>query len=74
MEVVTGLRPRVPSVMTAGLPVSTQNIDTCVKDLMVHHKDVHQSVQRVKLASIERDEKRLEGRLSAELQVGDQSW
>ena len=38
---------------------------------MVHLKDVHQSVQRVKLASIERDEKRLEGRLSAELQVGD---
>ena len=65
MEVVTGLRPRVPAVMTAGLPVSMQNIDTYVKDLMVHLKGVHQSVQRVKLAAVERDEKRLEGRLSA---------
>ena len=71
MEVVTGLRPRVAAVMTAGLPVTMQSVDTYVKDLAEHLKSVHQSVQRVKLAAIEREGKRLEGRLSAELQVGD---
>ena len=71
MEVVTGLRPRVPVAMTAGLPVSMRNVDDYVKDLVEHLKGVHQSVQRVKLESLEREEKKLEGRLSAELQVGD---
>ena len=71
MEVVTGLRPRVPAAMTTGLPVSMRNVDDYVKDLVEHLKGVHQSVKRVKLESIEREEKKLEGRLSAELQVGD---
>ena len=33
MEVVTGLRPRVPAAMTAGLPVSMRSIDAYVQDL-----------------------------------------
>ena len=38
---------------------------------MGHWKDVHQTVQRVKLEAIEKEEGRQDGRLSAELFVGD---
>ena len=71
MEVVTGLKPRVPAVLSSGLPVAARGIDEYVRDLMTHLKDVHQTVQHVKMESLAKEEGRQDGRLSAELFVGD---
>ena len=45
LEVVTGLKPRVPAVISAGLPVTMRGIDQYVKDLLTHLKDVHQTAR-----------------------------
>ena len=46
-------------------------MDSYVKDLMEHLKEVHSSVQRTALETIERDEASMAGHLSQELEVGD---
>ena len=70
-EVVTGLKPRMPGSLFAGVPVETRGTDEYVKDLMEHLKEVHSSVQRVALQTIATNEETLGGRISAELRVGD---
>ena len=70
-EVVTGLKPRMPSTLLSGLPVQKQTTDGYVENLLNHLRDVHTSVQRHTLAAIERDEASLGGRISAEINVGD---
>ena len=70
-EVVTGLKPRFPQSLRSGIPVALETVDKYVADLVEHLKEVHASVQRVALQSVEREEESLGGKLSAELEVGD---
>ena len=70
-EVVTGLKPRFPRSILGGVPVEERSVDSYVKDLMEHLKEVHSSVQRTALETIERDEASMAGHLSQELEVGD---
>jgi len=70
-EVVTGLKPRFPRSIIGAIPVEEQTIAKYVKDLVESLKEVHSSVQRATLASIERDESTMAGHLSSELTVGD---
>ena len=70
-EVVTGLKPRFPRSILGGVPGEERSVDSYVKDLMEHLKEVHSSVQRTALETIERDEASMAGHLSQELEVGD---
>ena len=70
-EVVTGLKPRFPRTVLGSVPVAEQSINAYVNDMMKHLREVHSSVQRVTLGTIERDEASMAGHLSQELQVGD---
>ena len=70
-EVVTGLKPRFPRTLLGALPVEERDVDKYVQDLLAHLREVHSSVQRTTLATIERDETSLAGRVSLELDVGD---
>ena len=63
-EVVTGLKPRFPRSILGGVPVEERSVDGYVKDLMEHLKEVHSSVQRTTLETIERDEASMAGHLS----------
>ena len=70
-EVVTGLKPRFPRAILGSVPVEERSIDVYVKDMLEHLKEVHSSVQRTTLESIEKDESTMAGHLSHELEVGD---
>ena len=70
-EVVTGLKPRMPSTVSNGFPVEHRTVNDYVKGLLTHLKEVHATVQRVAQDAIERDERTLEGSVSRELHVGD---
>ena len=62
---------RFPRSILGSLPVEERATDAYVKDLLDHLREVHTSVQRTTLATIERDEATMAGHLSAELEVGD---
>jgi hypothetical protein len=70
-EVVTGLKPRFPRTLLGSVPVEERTVDAYVKDLLEHLQEVHASVQRTTLETIQRDEASMAGHLSAELEVGD---
>ena len=70
-EVVTGLKPRFPRSVLGAVPVAERTVDSYVKDLMEHLREVHSSVQRTTLEVIEREESTMSGHLSQELEVGD---
>ena len=70
-EVVTGLKPRLPTRLKEGLPVTAIGIDDYVKSLLEHMTEVYGAIERQTLSRIEEDEAALGGRLSLELQVGD---
>ena len=70
-EVVTGLKPRLPRSIVGAVPVEMTTVDAYVKDLMEHLREVHTSVQRTTLETIEKDEASMAGFLSRELEIGD---
>ena len=71
LKVVTGLKPRYPATLTAGLPVTMRDVNSYVKDLAEHVKTTQSIVRAAALAQMERDAKAMGGRLSCELEVGD---
>ena len=70
-EVVTGLKPRFPRTILTALPVEARSVEKYVTDLLAHLREVHSSLQRTTLETVEKDESTMAGHLSQELQVGD---
>ena len=68
---VTGLKPRLPKTVVAGVPVQAKDVDSYVGDLIKYLREVHFSVQRIALAAVEKEKQSLGGSISAELNVGD---
>ena len=60
-EVVTGLKPRFPRALIGAFPVEDRSVDAYVKALIESLREVHSSVQRMTLATIEKDENSVRG-------------
>ena len=70
-EVVTGIKPKLPVAMVTEGPREFVPVDEYVRRLQQYMEETYRSVRRTKEESVERHEGTLEGRMSAELLVGD---
>ena len=70
-EVVTGLRPTLPSMLDARHNVREITVDEYSKNLLEHFRSTQAEIERVQEAMVENRDKALKGRLSAELHLGD---
>ena len=70
-QIVTGLRPRMPRMLTQGLPARHLSVDDYVKNLLAYLRVTYDAVERIQAESIEGREMSVEGSAERELQVGD---
>ena len=70
-EIVTGLRPTWPSMLSTRQNVREITVDEYSKNLIEHFRTTYAEVERVQEAMVESRDKNLKGRLTAEIHVGD---
>ena len=69
-EVVTGLKPRMPSAITSEQPRVYMGVEEYSQGLLENLRETHKSVTRLQQEAYEREEGTLRGHLSKELLVG----
>ena len=70
-EVVTGLRPKLPSALLAKFPVQETTVDTYSEALIDFLRSTHMRIKALMQDAQARSEQEAEGSMSRELHVGD---
>jgi len=70
-EVVTGLRPKLPSAMVARFPVQEITVDLYVERLLEYLRGSYHRVRQIAQDAMDEAEQAAPGRLENELKVGD---
>jgi len=70
-EVITGIKPRLPTAMLTEHPREHVPVTQYVQDLVRYMQETYRSVQRLQVAAQQKAEGTHSGRASAELEIGD---